>query len=354
MAGPLGVSHLLLFSRSTTGNINLRLALTPRGPTLHFRVEKYSLCKDIRNSMKHSKGGIQDFLTPPLLVMNNMTSPKITDDSIAPISKQLESLTTTVFQSLFPPISPQDTPLHSIRRVLILDRELSTTPNLSPASKSASYHINVRHYAITTKRKGLSRGIRRLEAATKLVKESTHRKRLLNLGTLDDVAEYLLDPKAIGGGYTSGSESEIETDAEVEVLETRTRKVVDRQHFESSTNGDKKFRRGIPIVEKKAVKLVELGPRMRLRMTKVEDGVCDGRVMWHEYLTKSKKEVDEREEIWERRRQEKEERKKVQKENAERKQRLEKALTNEINEDLEIDDKEEWDGERFEVTGVRT
>ncbi|KAI4120944.1 MAG: hypothetical protein LQ347_006999, partial [Umbilicaria vellea] len=30
MAGPLGVSHLLLFSRSTSGNTNLRLAITPR------------------------------------------------------------------------------------------------------------------------------------------------------------------------------------------------------------------------------------------------------------------------------------------------------------------------------------
>jgi ribosome biogenesis protein SSF1/2 len=48
MAGPLGVTHLLLFSKSKeSGNTNLRLALTPRGPTLHFRVEKYSLCKDV-------------------------------------------------------------------------------------------------------------------------------------------------------------------------------------------------------------------------------------------------------------------------------------------------------------------
>lgn len=51
MAGPLGVSHLFLFSRSTTGNTNMRLALTPRGPTLHFNVEEYSLCKDVRKAL---------------------------------------------------------------------------------------------------------------------------------------------------------------------------------------------------------------------------------------------------------------------------------------------------------------
>src|SRR5437762_2797228 len=67
MAGPLGVTHLLLFSRSRSGNTNLRIALTPRGPTLHFKVEKYSLCKDIKKAMKHPKGGKKEFLTAPLV-----------------------------------------------------------------------------------------------------------------------------------------------------------------------------------------------------------------------------------------------------------------------------------------------
>jgi ribosome biogenesis protein SSF1/2 len=67
MAGPLGVSHLLLFSKSTSGNTNLRLALTPRGPTLHFRVERYSLCKDVRRTQKHPKGGGKEYITAPLV-----------------------------------------------------------------------------------------------------------------------------------------------------------------------------------------------------------------------------------------------------------------------------------------------
>lgn len=355
MAGPLGVSHLLLFSRSTIGNINLRLALTPRGPTLHFRVEGYSLCKDIRNSMRHPKDGINDFLTSPLLVMNNMVSPKSADNSTAPISKQLESLTTAVFQSLFPPISPQDTPLPSIRRVLVIDRELSATPHLSPSSESATYHINLRHYAITTKKTGLSRGIRRLDAAKKSTKDRANRKCMLNLGKLDDVADYLLDPNAIGIGCTSGSENEIETDAEVEVLETKKRKVDNRRQFESSANGDdNEFGRGTPIFERRAVKLVELGPRLRLRMTKVEDGICAGRTMWHEYVSKSKEEVDEMEDIWEGRRQDKEKRKKAQSENVERKKRLAKTIPNEIVKDSGMTDKEEWVSDGSEVTGVRT
>lgn len=67
MTGPLGVSHLMLFSRSESGNTNMRLAVTPRGPTLNFRVEKYSLCKDVKKALKHPKGSDKEYLTPPLV-----------------------------------------------------------------------------------------------------------------------------------------------------------------------------------------------------------------------------------------------------------------------------------------------
>jgi ribosome biogenesis protein SSF1/2 len=67
MCGPLGVTHLLLFSRSEKGNTNLRLAVAPRGPTLQFRVEKYSLCKDVLKAQKHPRTGMQLHQTPPLV-----------------------------------------------------------------------------------------------------------------------------------------------------------------------------------------------------------------------------------------------------------------------------------------------
>lgn len=304
--------------------------------------------------MRHPKVGTKDFLTPPLLVMNNMISLKTTDDLTTPISKQLESLTSSVFQSLFPPIYPQNTSLQIIRRVLILDRELSATPNLGPSPESASYRINLRHYAITTNNTGLSRGIRRLDAVKKLMQNRANTKTLLNLGNLDDVAEYLLDPSTLGVEYTSGSESEIETDAEVEVLDTKTRKAVKCRQFEPSANrDDEEFRRGSPNIERRAVKLVELGPRLRLRMTKVEDGICAGRIMWHEYVSKSKEEVDEMENIWEERRHDKEKRKEAQKEVLERKKRPQKVFANEIIQDLDMDDEEEWASDGYEVTSIR-
>ena len=373
MAGPLGVSHLLLFSRSSTGNTNLRLALTPRGPTLHFRVEDYTLCKDVQKAQKRPQGGGKEYLTAPLLVMNNFISP--TADGTQPtVPKHLESLTTTIIQSLFPPISPQSTPLSSIHRVLLLNRELPETLPTSNASGSVvkqdgAYVLNFRHYAITTRRTGLSRGINRLNAAERTLKPNTKSKRgLPNLGKLEDVADYLLDPSAAAdGGFTSASETEVETDAEVEVLEPNTRKVLNKKQMAAMRNRSadgKPHPTGRPNVEKRAVKLVELGPRMTLRMTKVEEGVCEGKVMWHESIEKTAEEVKEMEQIWDARRKEKAERKRVQKENVLRKRNEKGARSKKANgeegnkkdgeeeEEAADDDvdmyEDEWDSEGLE------
>ncbi|KAI9796206.1 MAG: hypothetical protein M1833_006457 [Piccolia ochrophora] len=364
MAGPLNVSHLLLFSRSASGNVNLRVALIPRGPTLHFRVEKYSLSKDVKKAMKHPVGGGKEFLTAPLLVMNNFTAQQSPDNATQPaVPKHLESLATSIFQSLFPPISPQTTPLSSIRRVLLLNRELPTTPTDIASETSSSYTLNLRHYAITTKTVGLSKPVRRLNAAEKLLASREKKKKgIPNLGKLADVSDYLLDPNA-AAGFTSGSESEIETDAEVEVLETKTRKPAGHGKREQADAANGEAKPAAANVEKRGVKLVELGPRMKLRMTKVEEGVCGGKVMWHEYISKTAEEEKEMEALWEGRRREKEKRKKVQKENVERKKK-ERAgpgkkadgAEGEEGEDDEMpDDEDEWDsddiGQETEMMG---
>ena len=360
MAGPLGVSHLLLFSRSATGNTNLRLAVAPRGPTLHFRVEKYSLSKDVMKAQKHPHGGGKEYLTPPLLVMNHFLSPPPADGTQPAAPKHLESLATEIFQNLVPPISPQSTPLSSIRRVLLLNREIPKLEGALPHGISGSstyegpFTLNLRHFAITTKRTGLSRGIRRLNAAEKLLKERKKAKRgVPNLGKLEDVADYLLDPAvaaAANGGFTSGSESEVETEAEVEVLESGARKVLNKKQMATMRSKDangKHQSRGQPGVEKRAVKLVELGPRMKLRLTKVEEGMCEGKVLWHEFLEKSREEVDVMETVWKERREERERRKKIQKENVERKRKERRARPK----DARTEDKEEDGDGEMDVDG---
>ncbi len=359
MAGPLGVSHLLLVSRSTNGNTNLRLALTPRGPTLHFQIEQYSLSKDVHKAQKHPHGGGREYLTAPLLVMNNFSTPPPADGSQSHVPTHLESLTTSVFQSLFPPISAAATPLSSIRRVLLLNRETSKGSSGLKRDDEGSYILNLRHYSITTKRTGLSRGIKRLQAAERLMgQRSVNNRNLPNLGKLEDVADYFLDPSTTGNGYSSASDSEFESDAGIEVQESVPKKISTKNVVNNGrTNSLKVSNSSLSGVEKRAVKLYELGPRMRLRMTKVEEGVCNGKVMWHEYLSKTDEEVKKMEDVWNKRRREKEERKRIQKENVKRKTEDKKGIdSNEKDQDHaegtqdgdlgELED--EWDSEGLE------
>ncbi|KAK0387039.1 hypothetical protein NLU13_5353 [Sarocladium strictum] len=333
MCGPLGVTHLMLFSRSESGNTNLRVALAPRGPTLNFRVEKYSLAKDVQRAQRHPMGGGKEYNTPPLLVMNNFTRPN--SDSKSKVPKHLESLATTVFQSLFPPINPQQTPLKSIRRVLLLNREQTEEDD-------GTFIVNFRHYAITTRYTGVSKQLRRINAAEHFLNTKTSRKsQMPNLGKLEDIADYMVGGEGDGYVTDATSGSEVDTDAEIEVVDNAPRKVLSMKARQAAAESGEAEAEQEDNVERRAVKLVELGPRMRLRLTKVEDGLCSGKVMWHEYIHKSKEEVKELEKRWEKKRQEKEARKKEQKANVERKKAEKQAHKGKKGADEGEDDDEE-------------
>jgi ribosome biogenesis protein SSF1/2 len=197
--------------------------------------------------------------------------------------------------------------------VLLLNRE--------PESDSANgtYTITLRHYAITTRVVGLSKAIKRINAA-----EKVSRKNVPNLGQLDDVSQYVLDPTT--ANYTSASESEADTDAEVEVLNPRTRTLHYRDKLEKMQAQGKRARSdGKPAVEKRGITLSEIGPRMRLRLIKVEENLCEGKIMWHEFVQKTHEEQLEMDKVWERRKEEKAERKRVQKDNQAKKRKEKEA-----------------------------
>lgn len=191
-----------------------------------------------------------------------------------------------------------------------------------------------------------------------MLKERVSRKGMPNLGNLEDVADYILDPSAAGAGFTSGSESEMDTDAEVEVTDLQPRKVLSKKQAEAARTREVDGHQRGTGTQKRAVKLVELGPRMTLRMTKVEEGVCGGKIMWHEYLSKSEAELRQMEKVWESRKREKAERKRVQRENMERKRKPRSSGEDAVNgveegalgEDHN-DDSEDWDSEASQAEG---
>ena len=173
---------------------------------------------------------------------------------------------------------------------------------------------------------------------------------------MSDIADYMIGGDGGDGYVTDGatSGSEVDTDAEVEVVETRAKKILSKRRKDrSEADGKKDSSRG--GVEKRAIKLIELGPRMKLRMTKVEEGVCNGKIMWHEYISKSKEEVKALDKKWEHKRQQKEARKKIQKENVEKKKKAKGLGAKPEEGDDEDDDDEmdvdEWDSEGLEGDG---
>jgi len=129
--------------------------------------------------------------------------------------------------------------------------------------------VEIRHYAIRAKPVGVDRKVRRLIEA-----------KIPNLSKLDDISDYITGQTASGApapavnsGALSDSEAEDE-DAQV-VLPAKYR-----------GKGNSKS-------QKSALKLVELGPRLRLKLVKVERGMASGDVMYHAYVTKTPQEIKE-------------------------------------------------------------
>jgi ribosome biogenesis protein SSF1/2 len=252
MAGPLGVSDLFVFNQSSnTGNISLRVGKMPRGPILQFRINNYSLAKDVRRILKHPKSVGKDsseFLSPPLLVLNGFSN-KVNE------LDNHERLLITVFQNMFPPIQAQSTKVSSIKRVLMIN-------------KNSSGEIDLRHYAINTKLVEETRGIKKL-----INSHHNLKKNLPNMAKINDVSEMVLDPYAVGG---ITSDSEVEDDEIVEVKQ-------DDEKLVKKTPDEE-----IAPTKKRAIKLTELGPRINMTLMKIEEGLTgSSKTLYHKVVTKT-------------------------------------------------------------------
>ena len=93
VAGPLHVSHMMAFSKAEKAPF-LRIMRVPRGPTLTFRIDKFSLMRDVVSSLKKPQNHPKQYDNPPLLVLNNFSTEKMET-----------KLTTTVLQSMFPSLN---------------------------------------------------------------------------------------------------------------------------------------------------------------------------------------------------------------------------------------------------------
>lgn len=287
MTGPLGVSDLFVFKQSqSSGNVSLRIGKMPKGPSLQFKVNTYSLMKDVKRMLKHPKSVGKDsalFQQPPLLVMNGFSS-KVNE------MENHEKLMVTVFQNLFPPIKPHETKVSTIKRVLLINR----MPN---------GEIELRHYAINTKLVEESRNVKKL-----INSHHNLKKKLPVMTKHDDISDLVLDPYSVGG---LTSDSEMEDDAVVEIQGEHANSVKQREAAPSPASATRK----------RAIKLSELGPRINMTLVKIEESLLGSKkVIYHSNVKKSGNELKELEKRHQMREQKKAERRAVQKANVDAKQ----------------------------------
>ena len=298
LALPMGITHILAFSQSEQ-RLNMRLARTPEGPTLTFRVTQFSLAKHIKALQRRPVSDQARSLhqNPPIVVTNNF------GDASAPPQIKLLRIT---FQNMFPAINVATVKLTECRRVVLfhlIDEEveeeinddgdddnedetnkedknddgadqespkpkkLDKTKRKKKTRKVVKQRVQIRHYAIKAAPVGIDRKVRRLVQS-----------KLPNLNRVQDIADYITGQAATGGGGSVGdvSDSEAEDDpAHVVQL---------AQSYAGKGNIKQ---------QKSALKLVEMGPRLSLELIKVEKGLGGGDVMYHAHVHKTPQEAKE-------------------------------------------------------------
>lgn len=254
IAGVLHVSHFVIFTK-TEETVNMRVCRLPRGPTLTFQVESYSLAKDVVSALKRPNMEARQFKHHPLLVMNGFSGEGLHFKLMA-----------TMFQNMFPSINVNKVKLKEIRRCLLL--------NYNEEDKT----IEFRHYNVKAVPVGMSRSVKKLIKA-----------RVPDLGKYKDMSEYLM-----AAGDLSESEAE---------LDGPHNEVILPQEMTS---------RGNIKAAKSAVRLTEIGPRITLRLVKIEEGICEGTVLHHEFIQKTPAEIELMKQMRGERKKIKDERKKKQ------------------------------------------
>ena len=232
-AQPLGVSHLLMLAQRET-QVNLRIARLPAGPTLALKILAFELARTVRAAQKRPFDTTAAYATAPLVVLNNFGA-----DEAAPHVKLLR----VTFEAMFAPIDVSTVKLADCRRVVLVERDPATDV------------LELRHYAIRASASGVSKTVKRVVEA---------KGKTPDLSKLRDISEYVRGLARPANDDAYGSDSEAENDAKV-VLAGKYAGRSNVKHRES------------------AIKLAELGPRLTMKLYKVQRGVCDGDVLYHAF-----------------------------------------------------------------------
>ncbi|KRX71470.1 Suppressor of SWI4 1 -like protein [Trichinella sp. T6] len=235
IAGPLSVSHMLIFTRSESF-LNMRLIRLPRGPTLMFRVLEYTLAKDVVSALRKSVHSKWQPNFSPLLIFNGFEN-----------DNNAVKLTHTMFQTMLPSLNVDSIKLNNIRRCVLFTYDKETE------------EIEFRQYAIKVVPSGVSK-----QAKVFL------KNRVPDLGRHQDISDFFIKPQYL-------SESEQEGEVEGNVVE-----------LPQQINAP-----GCKNATEVAVRLIEMGPRLRLQLIKIEEGISNGPVLYNRFVQTSEGETNQ-------------------------------------------------------------
>lgn len=286
LTGPLGLTHILSISQNAS-KLALRLVRTPAGPTLTFKVQQFSLARHVRAIQRRpfDIGSSKIASKPPVVVTNNFG-----DVTAAPHVKLMR----ITFQNMFPAINVASVKLSDCRRIVLFNfirRDIAAAEGDADAAtgmgvdedinviQEEDEEVEIRHYAIRATPTGVTRRIRRLIQA-----------KIPNLSKLDDIGDYLTGQTVSGQPSSSAYQSDGGGMSDSEAEDESTDVILPQSY---SGRGNSKS-------QKSSLKLVELGPRLRLKLSKVERGLASGDVMYHTYVKKEAGEIREQRERVER------------------------------------------------------
>jgi ribosome biogenesis protein SSF1/2 len=253
LALPMGITHMLSFSQNEE-RLNMRLARTPEGPTLSFRVHQFSLSRQIKSLQKRPVSYTASLSeNPPVVVTNNFG-----DASASPHVKLMR----ITFQNLFPAINVSTVKLSECRRVVLFNfTEEDTTEEEQIKGEGPKRQIvQMRHFAVKATPVGVHRRVRRLI-----------QDKIPNLSKCQDISDYLA-----GDGFQSDAPSDSEPEDDPNQVMQLPDKYVGKGNHKS---------------QKSALKLVEIGPRMSLELIKVEKGLGVGDILYHAHVKKTPEEA---------------------------------------------------------------
>lgn len=234
LSGTFHVANMCVFNRSTE-QVLMKVGRLPRGPTLVFKIHQFTLARDVISSLKRPYVDEKAYESAPLAILNSFSGD----------GKHLKLMANTL-QNMFPTINVGTVKLSTIRRCVLF--------SYNPTTKL----IDFRHFAIRVQPVGVSKGIKKIISG-----------KIPNLAKCEDIADFIEKSQCV-------SDSEFEDDETSQVVVT-----------------EKMKSRGSVENGKSAIKLHEIGPRMTLQLMKIEEGLFNGEVLYHDFITKTEDEKEQ-------------------------------------------------------------